>query len=189
MNDGFYTKEELLDLGFKSIGNDTKLSKKASYYMTEKITIGDNVRIDDFCILVGNITINNHVHIGAYCGLHASMGSITFKDFSCISSNVTIYASTDDYSGSSMTNAVIDKQFTNIQYGNVILDRFSIVGSGSILLNKAEIGEGVSVGAMSLVNSKLDAWKLYVGIPCKLIKDKDKKPLEMYQQFLRKYKK
>ncbi len=185
MDDGFLTKQELQKMGFKKFGQNLKLSRKASYYMCDKISIGNNVRIDDFCILIGNITIHDYVHIGAYCGLHASLGSIVFRDFSCISSNVTIYSSTDDYSGNSMTNAVIDRHYTNISYADVIIDRFSIVGTGSTILQNAIISEGVSVGAMSLVNKKLEPWKIYAGVPCKVIKDKIKKPLEIYQDFLR----
>lgn len=187
MNDGFYNQQEILSLGFMKVGKNIKISKKSSFYLTDKISIGDNVRIDDFCLLVGNISIKNHVHIGAYCGLHASLGSITLENFSTISSNVTVYASTDDYSGKSMTNAVIDKRFSNIELGDVLLDRFCIIGTGTTILHKARIGEGVSVGAMSLVNSILTSWKLYAGVPCKFIKDKERKPLEMFKDFLRVY--
>ncbi|MDZ7925025.1 MAG: hypothetical protein U5M23_13450 [Marinagarivorans sp.] len=45
---GFYTQDELTYIGFKSLGDNVKLSKKASVYEPEKISIGSNSRIDDF---------------------------------------------------------------------------------------------------------------------------------------------
>lgn len=67
----FYSTDELSKIGFKHIGNNVLLSKKTSIYGVENISIGDNTRIDDFCILSGNITIGNYVHIAAFCSLFA----------------------------------------------------------------------------------------------------------------------
>ena len=100
MATSFYSETELQDLGFRSIGEDVLISRKTSLYSPASISIGNHVRIDDFCILSGNIEIHDYVHIGAYCGLHASQGgTIIFEDYSGISSNVNIYASTDSFDG------------------------------------------------------------------------------------------
>ena len=55
MTTSFYSREELLDLGLKSVGENVRISRKVSIYGAEQISIGDNVRIDDFCILSGII--------------------------------------------------------------------------------------------------------------------------------------
>ena len=47
----FYSKEELKEIGFKKYGENVLISRKTSIYNPEKIIIGNNVRIDDFCIL------------------------------------------------------------------------------------------------------------------------------------------
>lgn len=70
----FYNKEELENIGFKSIGEDVLISKKASIYSPEKIRIGNHVRIDDFVVLSGDITIGNYVHISAYVALYGRFG-------------------------------------------------------------------------------------------------------------------
>jgi galactoside O-acetyltransferase len=62
----FYTVEELKELGLKSCGHNVLLSKKASLYGINKIEIGNNVRIDDFCILSGSIKLGTNIHIAAY---------------------------------------------------------------------------------------------------------------------------
>ena len=55
----FYTNDELLDLGFQCVGSHVLISRKASLYGTKGMQIGDNVRIDDFCILSGEITLGS----------------------------------------------------------------------------------------------------------------------------------
>jgi hypothetical protein len=44
----YLTDEQLKDMGFKSLGNNVKVSDKASIYNANQIEIGDNSRIDDF---------------------------------------------------------------------------------------------------------------------------------------------
>ena len=53
----FYDEQELQQIGFKSIGKNVLISRKTSIYGAQNITIGNNVRIDDFCVLSGNIKI------------------------------------------------------------------------------------------------------------------------------------
>ena len=62
----FYTEEELKGLGFRHIGNGVCISRKASIYGAQNISLGDHVRIDDFCILSGRIEIGSYVHVAAY---------------------------------------------------------------------------------------------------------------------------
>ena len=72
----FYSIDEIKKIGFKSIGNNVLISKKASFYNAETMVIGNNVRIDDFCILSGIIEIRDYVHIAAYSGLFAGSEKI-----------------------------------------------------------------------------------------------------------------
>ncbi|MBM3059473.1 dTDP-4-amino-4,6-dideoxy-D-glucose acetyltransferase VioB, partial [Escherichia coli] len=41
---------QLKEMGFKSVGENVKISDKASFYGCDNISIGNNVRIDDFCV-------------------------------------------------------------------------------------------------------------------------------------------
>ena len=96
--DSFYNLQELSNIGFRSYGENVKISRKCSIYTPELISIGDNVRIDDFCILSGNIKFGNNIHISAYCALYGSQG-IVFHDYSGCSARSTIYWAMDDFSG------------------------------------------------------------------------------------------
>jgi galactoside O-acetyltransferase len=54
-------------MGFASVGENVRISDRASFYGSNRIHIGNNVRIDDFCVLaagIGGINIGNFVHIG-----------------------------------------------------------------------------------------------------------------------------
>lgn len=45
------TREEVEQMGFASVGENVFISTKASFYGVSKIHIGNNVRIDDFCVI------------------------------------------------------------------------------------------------------------------------------------------
>ena len=173
----YYSEEELQSIGFKSVGRAVNISKLTSIYSPSSISIGDNVRIDDFCILSGKIVLGSYVHIAAYCGLYGKYG-IAMRDFSGLSSRVSIYSGTDDYSGRYLTNPTVPEEYKNTYGGEVILDKHVIIGAGSVILPMVTIGEGTAVGSLSLVVKSLEPWKIYGGIPCKLIKDRDKGLIE-----------
>ena len=177
MQTSFYSPEELAQIGLKSYGKNVQLSRKASIYSASHISIGDNVRIDDFCILSGKIDLGNHVHIAAYAALFGGKTGIQVDDFSGISSRCAVYAESDDYSGNYLTNPTIPEKYLNIISGKVRLEKHTLIGTGSTILPGVTIGEGTAVGSMSLINKSLDKWGIYVGIPCKYMKARSKKLL------------
>lgn len=185
----FYSMDELKALGvnFTGDGSTVLISKKVSIYGANNITIGNNVRIDDFCILSGKIVIGNYVHVAAYTALFAGDNGIVLEDFVGVSSRCAIYAASDDYSGCALTNPTIPIEYRNVIGGAVVLKKHALVGSGCTVLPDLVIGEGVSVGSMSLVNKSLEEWSIYVGIPCKKIKERNKQLLEMERQLLKKH--
>lgn len=182
----FYSVEELKEIGFKSIGEKVFISRKASIYGADKITIGNNVRIDDFCILSGNITIGNYVHIAAFCALFGGQSGIEFGDYTGLSSRSAIYAESDDYLGEAMTNPMIPDEYRKIEGGKVIFEKHVLVGTGCTVLPGVVIQEGTSVGSMSLINKSLDSWGVYIGIPCKKVKERSKNLLKLEEEFIKK---
>ncbi|MCR5798908.1 MAG: acyltransferase [Lachnospiraceae bacterium] len=184
MSTSFYTADELKNIGFASYGQDVLISRKASIYSSDRISLGNHVRIDDFCILSGKITLGDHIHISAYTGMFGGNEGIIMEDYATISSRCAIYAISDDYSGEFMTNPMVPEQYTSVTDEKVKIGMCTIIGTGSTILPGVECGEGVAVGAMSLVNRSLDAWKMYAGIPCRYIKDRSKELLK-YEKMLR----
>lgn len=163
----FYTDIELNELGFKRIGNNNFISRKASFYSIELISIGSNVRIDDFCIISGEITIGSYVHISAYSALYGSYG-IVLEDYTGLSPRCTIFSATDDFSGEYLVGPMCENR--NLDHGCVRLKKFSQVGAGSIIMPNITVEEGAVVGAMSFVKDNLEPWSIYTGIPARFLK-------------------
>lgn len=187
----FYSNEELYLLGFKSIGVNVLISRKASFYGISRISIGNNVRIDDFCVLstgVGGIQIGNYVHIAIFTSLIGE-GKIILEDFSGISSRVSVYSSNDDYTGQNMTNPTIPTQYTSITNADVTICRHALVGSGSIILPGVTIHEGAVVGALSLVNKDCEEFFIYKGNPAKKVVERSRELLKLENEFLKSYNK
>ena len=164
----YYKENDLKLIGLAGYGSNVLISHKTSFYSPEKITIGDNVRIDDFCILSGKITLGSNVHIAAYCQLVGTYG-ITISNFSGLSSHVTIYSASDDYDGVLLTNPMNNP---NPPGGPVFLGEYVIIGSHTVILPNVTINDGVAVGALSLVNKDIPAWKIAQGMPIRIFKDR-----------------
>lgn len=184
MINSFYTQEELLELGFKSVGQNVLISKKASLYSISNMSIGNNVRIDDFCLLSGKIVIGNYVHIAAFVALFGGSKGIFLEDFSGLSSKATVYAVSDDYSGEVLTNPTIPDKYKNLYEAPVMLRKHVIIGAGCIVLPGVELKEGSAFGAMSLITKDSMEWSINCGCPAKKIKDR-KVIKEVEEQFLK----
>lgn len=181
----YYTQEQLEFLGFKYVGKNVKVSDKASIYNCEQIEIGDNLRIDDFCVISGKIRIGRNVHITPMCLVAGGEKGIIFEDFTIIAYGVQVTQS-DDYSGKSMINSMIPKKYKNEYKKEVIVKKYSIVGAGSIIMPGVILEEGTSVGALSLVRKKTEEWSVYLGNPAKKIKNRKKDLLELEKLYLQK---
>ncbi len=180
----FYNQEELEKIGFNKIGKNVLISKKASIYGAKNISIGNNVRIDDFCILSGKINLGNYIHIAAYSALFGGKKGIEIGDFSGLSSRVTIYSVSDDYSGNYLTNPTIDAKYSNIAEERVEIQKHVIVGASSVILPGVILKEGVAVGAMSLITKNAEEWTVVSGIPAKFLKNRSKELLNLEKKFL-----
>lgn len=178
----FYSKEELTKINFLSLGENVLISKKASIYSPETISIGDNVRIDDFVILSGNIQIGSHVHISAYSALYGK-GGIVLNDFSGCSARTIIYSASDDFSGEFMIGAVIPEQYTHVICKKVIINKYVQLGANTIVMPGVNIDEGSVTGALSFVNKSLGKWGIYCGIPAEKIRNRSKKMLKLVKEY------
>ncbi|MHB0866209.1 MAG: acyltransferase [Thermoleophilia bacterium] len=180
----FYSTAELQTLGLASFGKDVRISRKASIYNPGQISIGNHVRVDDFCVLSageGGIEIGDYVHIAVFCSLIGA-GKIKLNDFCNLSSRVSIYSSNDDYSGVRLTNPTIPDQFTGVTHADVLLGKHVIIGSGSVVLPGISLEDGVAVGALSLVTKYCQAFGIYGGAPARRIGERKRDLVELEKQ-------
>ncbi|NML15079.1 acyltransferase [Azohydromonas caseinilytica] len=183
---GQLSREAIEGMGFAAVGRNVLLSDKASFYNCAHIRIGDNVRIDDFCVLSagrGGIVLGSFIHVAVQSTLIGA-GRIELGDFCNLSSRVALYSSSDDYSGATMTNPMVPAAFTGVTHADVVLGRHVIVGSGSVVLPGVRLEDGVAVGALSLVTRDCAAFGIYAGNPARRIKERKRELLQLEQQFL-----
>jgi len=169
---GILNRDEIDKIGFSFIGENVFISDKASFYNASKIKIGNNVRIDDFCLISageGGVDIGSYIHIAVYTCL-IGKALIKLEDFCNISSRVSIYSSNDDYSGEYMTNPMVNVKLTNVKHEPVSVGKHVIIGSGSVILPGSAIGDGAAIGALSLVSGIVPKLEIYGGVPARFIK-------------------
>lgn len=180
----YLTDNALKSIGFKHLGENVKISDKAAIYNADQISIGNNSRIDDFCVISGKVAIGRNVHIAPHCLLAGGEKGITMDDFSGLAYFVQVFSQSDDYSGQTMTNPTIPSEFKKEFKSPIHIGRHVIIGAGSIVFPGVFLAEGCSVGAMSLVNKSTDPWGVYFGNPAKRIKERSQRLLSLEQAFL-----
>jgi acetyltransferase-like isoleucine patch superfamily enzyme len=157
------------NLNFKSIGRGVMISRHASIYYPENITIGDNVRIDDFCVLVGSagLTIGSHVHLAVYNAVHASSAPITIGDFGGYGARCLWLTATDDFTGISLHGPIVPDKYKVMTTGPIITELYTHMGTNCVVMPGVTLHEGAAVGAFSFVNRDCFSYSLYAGIPAK----------------------
>lgn len=182
----YYSEAELRALGLADFGERVRVSRKASLHGANRITLGSDVRIDDFCVFSagdGGIRVGSFVHVAVFCSL-IGRASIRLEDFANLSSRVSIYSSNDDYSGASMSNPTVPPEFTGVQHAEVVVGRHVIIGSGSVILPGAVLEDGVAVGALSLVRDRCLAFGVYAGVPVRRVKERKRDLLALEARML-----
>ena len=176
----YYSDEELITMGFQSVGSNVLVSRKSSIYGNSRIMIGNNVRIDDFCVISagkGGIMIGNHVHIAIYSSMQGE-GRITIEDFAGFSSRVSVYSSSDDYLGTFMTNPTVPDKYTGVNHANVYIGKHVLIGTGAVLLPGIKVNDGAVVGALSLVTQDCEEFYIYKGNPAKKLMPRSRRLLD-----------
>lgn len=181
---GYLEPNQISEIGFKHIGVGCLISDKACFYQPELIEIGNNVRIDDFCIIIGNVKIGNCVHIAPYVSIHGTGGgSVNIYDFCALSGYVAIYSSTDDFVKSGLCGNV-PLRYHNILCSDIVLEEHCVVGLKAILCTGAYMRTGSTLGAMSLLKNQTQEWSVYAGVPSRKIRDRERWAIQKKKEFL-----
>lgn len=183
---GYYNVDELAALGFASVGENVKISKTATIYNLNRVHIGNNVRIDNFCVLAVSggawLRIGNYVQISAYCFMNG-LGDITLEDFVTLAPGVRLFSSSDDYSGECLTNALVPEPFRRTESAPIMLRKHTIIGTSSSVLPGCELAEGTAVGAYSLVKGGSRPFTIIAGVPAVEKKERSRQLLDEERRF------
>jgi galactoside O-acetyltransferase len=180
------SRDHIEKMGFAAIGENVQISDRASFYNAAQITLGNHVRIDDFCVLAagaGGIFIGDHVHIAVSSSIIGA-GKIMLSDFAGLSARVSIVSSSDDYSGEALTNPTVPAQYRKVTQADVFIGKHVIIGTGSVVLPGVTIEEGVAVAALSLVWKDCKAFGLYAGNPARRMQERSRALLDLEKKLL-----
>jgi len=180
----FLTVPEMAALGLKGFGSNVSISRYARLYNPSNILLGNNVRIDDFCILASGskpFILEDYIHIagGVYIYGHAGFH---MKKYANISSGTKVYTQSDSYCGNYMIGPTIPIKYKNVYGHPLVIEKHVIVGTGTTILPGAVIGEGVAIGANSLITKECKPWGIYVGAPAKFVKERSRHVLELEKE-------
>lgn len=180
----FLSEKELAEIGLKAYGKNVLIGRHVVLYSPGKLTLGDNVRIDDFTIISGKVTMGSYIHVSQFCGIYGGDEGIVMEDFSGLSAKCSVYAVSDDYTGHSMTNPMVPAKYKPTSISKAVhIGKHAIVGCNSVVLPGVDIPEGAAVGSLSCVTRSLEPWSINIGIPAKKKSDRAKDILDLEKQF------
>ncbi len=180
----FLSSSELQKLGFKHLGKNVRISDKASIYQPSEIEIGDESRIDDFCVISGKVSMGRNVHVAVFCNVAGGTEGVTLEDFAGLAYGCHVFSQSDDYSGTTMTNPTVPAQFKQETKAAVRIGRHCIVGAKSVIFPGVHLAEGSAVGAMSMVTRSTEAWTIVAGVPARKVKDRRRDLLALEKTYL-----
>ncbi|CAK2002767.1 Acyltransferase [Vibrio crassostreae] len=179
----YLSDEEVKKMNFEYVGSNVKISDKACIYDSSKISIGDNSRIDDLCVISGRVSIGNNCHVTPMCLIAGGEPGVEIRDYCTLAYGVKIFAQSDDYSGESMVNSLIPKQYKNEKLEKVILENHCVLGANCVVMPGVSLAEGTSGGAVTLFRNSTSSWGVYVGSPAQRIKERSKRILKLVKIF------
>ena len=155
-----------------------------------KIRIGDDVVVDDNCLLDAKgttntgITLGSGVFIGRNTILSCKNGSIHVEDGANIGFNCELFSASEvrigraallaaycyviggDHDFSDPSQPVLDQARTS---AGVIIGAGAWLGAGAKILDGVTIGDGAIVGAAAVVRSAVPAGAIAAGIPARIV--------------------
>lgn len=176
------------------VGRNVTFGHNVSIRHPGKIRIGDNVVIDDGCLLDakgsanrgidigsgtvlgrnsilhcknGDIVLGEEVNIGVNCDITSS-NLVTVGSKTLLAAYVYIVGGGHDFSRADV--AIMDQD----RFGRGIsIGEGSWIGAHAVVLDGTEIGNGTIVGAGAVVNRSLEARVIAAGVPARVIRARE----------------
>jgi galactoside O-acetyltransferase len=112
-------------------------------------------------------------------------GQIEIGDFAAVSHGAKILSSTDSFSAGCIAGPMVPVEFRQVITEPVSIGRHVMIGANAVVLPSATIGEGATIGALSLVKSLVEPWTVNAGIPSRVIGYRDRSGTLAYEQLIR----
>lgn len=164
--DGTFSYDEL-----GSCGEHVIIEDGVRIFHPENVHLGDNVYIGHDTIIKGyykdTLRIASNSWIGQQCFIHGA-GGVEINEFAGIGPAVRMLASfhidPDD-----VDEAIV---FSPLVSSPIIIEKNCNIGIGATILGGVTIGANSKIGANALVNKTIPPYSIAVGVPAKVIKNR-----------------
>lgn len=132
---------------------------------------GKDCYVDESAVVVGDITCGDDVSFWPLTAARGDVNKITIGDRTNVQDGTVLHVTRISNKYPNGFPLIIGNDVTIghkcMLHGCILGDRI-LVGMGAIIMDGAEVGEDIIIGAGSLVppNKKLEPGHLYVGNPC-----------------------
>lgn len=191
---GLFLRKKLYPCLFKECGRGVIFGRNLTIRNGKNIVLGDRVVIDDDCVLdargageegvrIGSGTILNRavsvqakigpVHIGEACdiGMHSDVhaqGGVFIGDKVVLGGGGKISGGVFQIDRSDED----DREQDRTTRGPIRIDSKCLIGMGSMFLDGVHVGEGVVIGAGSVVLKDVPAYSVAAGQPARVLRER-----------------
>ncbi len=154
----FLTAAQLESMHFARLGRNVCIDQTVQIFGSERISLGDNVRIDAFSILSASqfpIEFAGHSHIGAGTYLFANGGVIRFEVFSGTSPGCRLFTATDDFSEGMIRGPNLPVADRLLHCGPIHFRENAGIGANCVVLPGCTLGVNATAGAGTVISKNL----------------------------------
>jgi acetyltransferase-like isoleucine patch superfamily enzyme len=194
---GFFFRKKCYPLLLKKVGHALIIGRNVVIRHPGNIELGDNVTIDDNCLIdargagEAGVVFEDNVILNRNCMVQAKAGPVRLGRRTSIGCNSVIvsmdgvelgeavltaggcYISAGGYNFDNMNKPVMDQgAYTK---GPIRIGSKAWLGTGVTVLDGVSIGRGSIVGAGSLVNKEIPANTIAFGVPATIVRERKQK--------------
>jgi galactoside O-acetyltransferase len=160
----------------KSVGDDVFISDFTEFKRPHLVSIGNHVAIDSGFYITTGADIGDYIHISPQITvIGGETVKLTMEGFNTMAAGCRIVCASDEYLGAGLIGPIIPDEYRdNVKFADVTFKKFSSIGTNAVVLPGVTLGEGSVVGACSLVNKDTEPWTIYVGVPARPLKLRQK---------------
>lgn len=166
------SNQELNELGFRSIGQDVRIDRRAAIFGAPFISLGSHIRIDCFAVITAGpslVSIGSFSHVAAHTYISGAQGGVVLGYGVGLAPFVALYSAVEDYTSGFLTNPSIPPELRKTDIGRIEILPHSALGSGAVVLCGKRVGFATSVGALSLVNRRVRDFEVVHGNPIRRV--------------------
>lgn len=178
---------------FKKVGKNVNFAKNITLRHPHKISIGNNVIIDENCMLDAKGDSNNGIIIGDNCFigrntiLSCKNGNITLNSGITVGFNCELFSASELNIGQDTLIAAYvyciagDHEYNTVEQHVVSLEAISRgitieegcwLGSKALILDGVKIGKDSIIGAAAVVNKDIPPFSIAIGVPANVIRNR-----------------